>query len=236
LSKLVLSETDAQVLQLMRNADVFTDLENHRITNDEPTGSICFTCADGHQIGDIYTRHSNIYEEEACIHTFGLNGGALLLAPNSPLLPLIFPEGVHAFLIQQIDDAMKMKGINLCAIYTHFPCGAATSARLSIMDQLGLVVSAKTFLKKRFPTLKVPLFVHVHWPYRSGDSEQPPRPSMRRTYYMSGKHAEAWIVANRQLVIDYEADLRKKALASAPPPAERPSSPGVWIGTSVATR
>ncbi len=54
-------------------------------------------------------------------------------------------------LVKQIEDAIRFKAISTIKLYSHWPCLAAASQGLSVLDCLELILQARTIvLRQRF--------------------------------------------------------------------------------------
>lgn len=148
---------------------VLGDVEGHRI--DESQGVIMVTCADGDQFEDVFHHHSDICRSHRCntrIHPLSLNGGAKLIAKNSPLQT----AGEDQVLLNNILGAHKLKGIDTVVLYAHAPCGAAYSNGVSFLEVMQLLFGGKQRVKNLDPSLKVACFCHIDF----GDGK-------KRTYF-----------------------------------------------------
>lgn len=178
-----LSPADREMVKSLRDDfGIFEDVESHRL--DQHNGVIMMTCADGDQIADIFRYQAAQTAEQSGrsrVHTFALNGGALLISPSSPLVagkPFI-PE----YLVEdQIRGAIQLKGIETLALYAHAPCGMAHSTHMSLTDVVSHLFEAKRFVKSRIPGLKVACFIHVD----KGEGN-------KRTYFVSRQKWEEWV-------------------------------------------
>ncbi len=151
----------------------------------------------------------------ALVHVIAINGGALALSPKSPLrtlgptavvllkkiglprwlqLLLYIPVFMVGFLWRQdmvllfnIWGAMVLKGMKTIVLQIHFPCGAAGLFSIEAREQYEHLVLAKRRLKRWFPDIKVPCFVHIDW---EGDDLN------KRTYPVSTRDLESWFYEN----------------------------------------
>lgn len=178
-----LSELDRRQYRDLRTEDVLEDIESHRLNHRH--GVILITCADGDQLPDIFAHHSLLIQsqhERVRIHQFSLNGGSLLLHPESPLVQE-FEE--WKILHHHIRGAKSMKGIPSLALYAHAPCGAAGAAGLSLIQCVTLLMAGKEHLRR---TLQWEGEIYPFFHVDTGNS--------KRTYFVSKRK---WDLARRQL-------------------------------------
>jgi hypothetical protein len=166
-----LSTEDRNTYNLLRKQEILLDVESHRL--DLTAGVILVACSDGDQLPDIFSNISNSFAGQRSsprIHTIALNGGALLLPENSPLVTAHREDEV---LLEHIKVARELKNIDTVALYTHAPCGAGTLAGLTLEQELDLLLIAKTRVKETLPGIKVACFCHID------------RGESKRTYFVS---------------------------------------------------
>lgn len=154
-----LSDQDSASIKELRAKGVLTEVWKCRLPIE---GIIIVTCADGDQMADLFAFQQELMVKQGLvprIHTFGLNGGALLLAPNSPVTSKLAEDKV---LLDQIETGAKLKKMNSVILYAHAPCGAAALAHLSVKDELHLLFTAAERVKKECSSIKaVTCFFHV---------------------------------------------------------------------------
>ena len=173
-----ISEIDQMFVDTLRGADVLQPVNGHNI--DQSKGVILVACSDGNQLHDLFTTQVAIQKGQCAdpmIHFLGGHGGALKLAPHSPIVKSSRTTDID--LIDEINEAHDMKQTSTVVLYTHVPCGKAYSIDLNFMQVISYQMAAKTRLRGLNPKLKLVCFTHVH--HRDG---------RRRTYYIS---REAWI-------------------------------------------
>jgi hypothetical protein len=166
-----LSDTDRDTYKRLRKQGILSDVDAHRL--DLTAGVILVACSDGDQLPDIFNNISHSFEgqrQSARIHTIALNGGALLLPENSPL---VTPHREDEVLLEHIKVARELKNINTIALYTHAPCGAGTLAGLTLEQELDLLLAAKVRIKESLPGIKAVCFCHID------------RGESKRTYFVS---------------------------------------------------
>lgn len=128
-----------------------------------------------HKVRDMLTDGSRtlvrrLLSGDRRIHEFKLNGGALLIAKNSPLTHL----GEDRVLIEHIRSASRMKKIHTVVLFAHAPCGMAGMFGLDLKQVLDNLIDAKLRLKSELVGVKVVCFVHIARP-----------DGVRRTYFIS---------------------------------------------------
>src|SRR3989338_7380679 len=127
---------------------VLLKIDPYRV--DEEDGAIVVTCADGRHFSDIFMHHDRIQQscrEKPLIHPLSRHGGALLLAPNSPLVR----EGSTAQedLFAEIVEAMDWIKIRKIVLSAHYRCGKASSCRVDAAQTIQLLFAAKKSVKTR---------------------------------------------------------------------------------------
>lgn len=81
-----LADEALKTIEELREFKVLDEVQNHLL--DQRNGAILITCSDGDQMYDIFKYHVKMQKEQCAdprIHTFAWHGGALRLAPNSPI-------------------------------------------------------------------------------------------------------------------------------------------------------
>lgn len=174
-----LNTRDRALIEFFRQPKqgVLLEVKAHLI--DESSGTIMVTCADGDQMTDVYRHHEGVcihHRSDPRIHLFSLNGGAKLIAENSPLQM----GGEDEILLKHMQFARVKKDIETVVLYAHAPCGAAYDHDLSFSDVLELLFAGKDRVKRTLPGIKVACFCHVDY----GDGK-------KRTYFVS---RDAWLV------------------------------------------
>ena len=170
--KMLLSKEDLEAVRQLRDLNILDEVKGHLL--DQRKGIILISCADGDQFNDIFSQKVKLQEghcEYPRVHTFCWNGGALRLAPNSPVNKP--GRSTCRDLLDEIKDARMMKAIDTIALYIHAPCGKARAYNLSFINEINLLMSAKTNIKKENPNIHVACFGHIDY----GDK--------KRTYFIS---------------------------------------------------
>ncbi|MFA5061555.1 MAG: hypothetical protein WC526_00145 [Patescibacteria group bacterium] len=157
------------------------------------------------------------------VHLFAINGGALALSPSSPLanmsrfyyeflvennldfgwrilLLLLYPviwfmgKAMRQDIILMINVwlGIRMKQIKTVGLCIHAPCGAAGLCGMSFVEEISCLIKAKRRLKAMpvFTNVKFPCFVHVDY----GDDGNGGNSARKRTYFISTKAAEKWLL------------------------------------------
>ena len=114
------------------------------------------------------------------LHILTANGGPLLIPERSPLNV----NNARNFLMNQIREAIQIKGVRNIVLYTHAPCGAAGPVCMDIKEQLQLLFDAENELIIRFPGITVTRYFHVDY-----SSLPQPGHKSKETYFVS---REAW--------------------------------------------
>lgn len=173
-----LTNTDRSVAEALRKAQVLLDVFPPQL--ELARGVIMVACADGDQMPDLFAFETGLFKVAQVpprIHELALNGGALLIAKDSPVRRA---GGEDDVLLRHIDDGRTLKEITTVMLYAHAPCGAAALARLDLRTAISLLMEAKTRLKQELADLKVACFLHIDW----GDR--------KRTYFVSRDAWERW--------------------------------------------
>jgi hypothetical protein len=174
--RLQLNQRDRDLIAHYKEIGVLSDVAAHLI--DEQHGAIMVTCSDGDQFSDVFAHHAQhicmTQRHDSRIHLLALNGGAKLLAKDSPLLTV----GEDAVLLKHIGAGIALKGIQTVVLYAHAPCGVAYEEDLPFDQVLDLLFRGKQRVKEMYPSTKVACFCHVD------DGEK------KRTYFVS---REVWV-------------------------------------------
>ena len=176
---LELSSEDHKVLTELRERRILDDIDPHRL--EDPSSVVMVSCADGHQMADVFH-----YQEKICgqnggpvVHTIALNGGALLIPPDS-VVSIGTPDG--EVIRRHAIARCAMKGINTLAFYSHAPCGAARTHGLNAVDVISLTLRAKVYMRETLDreNFRMACFVHVDWG------------SKKRTYFIHKNEFHQW--------------------------------------------
>ena len=195
---------DRELIASLRERGVLVPVEGHRL--DLGRGVIMVTCPDCDQRADLFNHQEAVFREQGLdprIHALGLNGGALLVAEESPLNDEL---GEDRVLIAHMKGARQLKGINTVALYSHIPCGAAGLANLSSEEVVDFLVLGKRRVRAEIPEAKVACFLHVD----KGEGN-------KRTYFVS---YEAWRTWHDERKPNYPAIGRRRP---APAPVSSPA-------------
>ncbi len=156
------TETDYQRVMELRNAPPNSD-GRRPLDELKPAGFnedgmiITVSCGDGDRIEDILG-HKRV--THCCkVHAICQNGGAMLMSEACPANSEEWPWG--RLLRRSVLDACELKGTNLVALGSHYPCGLAKKLGISLDDVIRLTVDAKRTLKAMQPSLEVYCFFHV---------------------------------------------------------------------------
>ncbi|OHA63375.1 MAG: hypothetical protein A2842_01445 [Candidatus Wildermuthbacteria bacterium RIFCSPHIGHO2_01_FULL_48_25] len=171
-----LSEIDVRLIRELRNSSVLQDVADDRL--QQANGVILVVCGDGDEIPELLEfvkLRLNSQGLPARTHLIALNGGALRIPRNSPVNS--WNEG--EMVLQEIRDAMVLKGIRTVNIYAHAPCGKARVAGFSIIRVVEVLLDAGERIRREIRDCNVASFLHID----RGD---------RRTYYVSEKAWCAW--------------------------------------------
>src|SRR6185437_3230389 len=123
---------------------------------------VFIACADGDRFPEAFDFHRTCCGEESCIHSQLRHGGALVLAPASPLGRRGGLDHRGCYL-HELKESVDIKQTKEFVLYAHFPCGAASAAHISAKDALDLLVSAKDYLRHEIEGAQVSLFIHVDY-------------------------------------------------------------------------
>ncbi len=187
-------------VRALRAANVLDDTSRTQRLNLKK-GVIAVCCSDGDQLADKFKHQSTLCQAGLPyprVHALALNGGALLLPPHSPLNSAIQH---HDVLVKQIEDAIRFKAISTIKLYSHWPCLAAASQGLSVLDCLELILQARTIvLRQRFAQgngNRVEVACMFHVDYGEADTNGDMK---KRTYCVSSEMWARWKrAANRSL-------------------------------------
>jgi hypothetical protein len=166
-----ITEAEASRIRFLRQVGVLEEIYPDRIARD--CGTLIVPCSDGHHFADFYTQHM-----ASCAHDCGhpmhhpiaLNGGALLIPEDSPLL---WENGVRTHddetLLRHIRLGTNIKGPRTVILATHAPCGMVKAYGLSIDEAFPLLFKAKDRVRKMFvehgvKNVNVIGHIHVYFP------------------------------------------------------------------------
>lgn len=181
--KLTIPDETLQFLQEMRAKKVLYNLSGNKL--DHSKGVILVACGDCDQMPDIWKTQEDmclLHRSDPRIHIIALNAGALKVPHDSPLSQELREDLV---LMKNICESVDMKEIETIVIYTHFPCGAATKANLTVENQIQLLIDAKDLIKSSVPkekNIKVSCFIQINWP-----------DGRKRSYHLSRKKWQQFI-------------------------------------------
>lgn len=183
-----LSEKDRRFIRELREANVLQDINGHLLNQE--AGAILITCSDADQFFDMFRQQVRMQADQRAdprVHVFAWNGGALALAPNSPINRIANAENVF---LQQIEDARAMKKINTVTIYTHAPCGAAQMAGIDLEEGFDLLIAAKQKIRTLNQGIQLASFFHVDYGGK-----------IKRTYFFCRREWEKWAQQHRATLV-----------------------------------
>lgn len=174
-----LSTKDRELIKQLRQAEVLQDVEGHRL--NQRNGVILVACADGDRFPDVFHYQCEMqagYRSDPRVHALTWHGGALACAPCSPVNKRKHADGIF---LDQIADARTLKDIDVIALYSHAPCGAAAMNNIDLTAAIALQMRAKAKIKTLNQGINVACFFHVD--YGNG---------VKRTYFLCRTKWEAW--------------------------------------------
>ena len=180
---LVLSQTDREIVATMREFGVLADIDGHRV--DQRNGVIMLPCSDGDQFPDVFRHQLRLtlaHRVSPRIHPISMNGGALVIPRDSPLKGAL-PIG--EVMLDQIWQAMQLKGITTVVLYAHAPCGMAATYDMNFAEVVATLFQAKMAVREEHPDAKIICFAHVD----AGDK--------KRTYFVSRERWAGWCAKRR---------------------------------------
>lgn len=197
------SSLDQRLVNLLLEGGVLRDIDPVRLRDRK---LVIVPCADGKYIFELLLHHLKMSKkfwrlflglfsrrfhlEDVLFHTLALNGGALLLAPDSTAINIHAPE--DAVLLHHLQQAVRIKHLDepTVALYAHVPCGAATACGFNIVDQMKLTTQAKRRIKEIHPAWKVMCLMYVDYGNGRGC----------RSYIFSIREFEDWYAKNQKFV------------------------------------
>jgi hypothetical protein len=183
-----LSHQDLGIIASLREAEVLQNVEANRL--DQTNGVILVACPDGDRFPDMFEHQALMqrgHRSVLRIHPLNMHGGALACAPCSPVNT---HRRADEIFLGQITDARALKKIDVVALYTHAPCGAAGLHGVRLSTVLAHHMRAKRKIKARNEGIQVACFFHVDYGRDSlGKVKQ-------RTYFFSREHWEVWAGRN----------------------------------------
>lgn len=201
------ADRDNEIFQTLRAAGVLQPLNDHLLEKK----ALIVTCADGHQMPDLFNHHvrstcTKHNLDDCLLHTIALNGGALLIPCDSPLIDKHDRE--DRVILRHLKKAIELKStpkepVEQIVLYAHGPCGAAGLAELDLTGVLMLLMKAKLRLRKAFSEMEnISCFFHYD------------NAITKRTYFVSKDGWIEWIhtTGNEALTLvwdDYVAKLER---------------------------
>lgn len=159
-----LSDDDYDYLRILLEERILTDVLPQEVSLKG--GVVAITCADGDQWQDINETLRllclcNDLPER--VHMIRLNGGAALVAEDSPLVQEFREDKV---IIHHAKNGMILKEIDTILDIVHFRCGATSMFNLTAHEVMRLAVAGKFRLRKetvseQVPVVKVVCLAHV---------------------------------------------------------------------------
>jgi hypothetical protein len=137
---------------------------------------------------DLFSHHINSCNhdlDKLLLHTIALNGGALLIPCDSPLIDRRDREDL--VILRHLRKAIELTStpeapMEQIVLYAHGPCGAAGLAQLDLTNVLMLLMKAKLRLRKAFPEIEsISCFFH----YDNSET--------KRTYFVSKESWTEWV-------------------------------------------
>ncbi len=185
MAKLVIPQDQLVLIRRLREAGILNDVQENSI--ELAQGAVVCDCPDCDQTPDSRGFLSGLGQRGSVRlhHTPGLNGGPLVIPPESVLNSEIQQSAVA---IKNIRDALLLKGLDrTIVLVAHAPCGAATHNKMDLVLVLNMTMRAKEILKGEFPRHKVPVLFHVDYTNQHANDITGPIPDGKRTYYLSTK-------------------------------------------------
>jgi len=173
-----LTETDLKSGQNLIDSMVLDKPDVHALDVDAQ-GVVLVTCGICQRIGPIFKNYTqtSLLNLNPHIITIALNGGALLLANDSPLSRGLREDRV---IIEHIRQASRGNGMKTAALLAHAPCAATEPYRFSLLKVIDLLVKAKARLKWELVGMKAACFLGM-----PGGN----------TYFVSQKKWDAWVAS-----------------------------------------
>ena len=177
---LELTEQDLALLQDWHKYAVLRDLDRNLL--DEGEGAMLVTCSDGNHFHDVFGHHretklrSGICRDSR-IHPFSWHGGALRLAPNTPVNS--FPNEDQVWM-KEVVDGWNM-GYGQVALYCHMRCKKATLCNVSSLEVVSIQMQTKKLVKQHCPGIIAACFLHVAY-----------SPVVKRTSFIERVSWESW--------------------------------------------
>jgi hypothetical protein len=179
-----LNAKDIALIRELRNAGVLENTKGNEIGNKHRF--VAVACADGDRFPELYDFHRGHCDDGVCSHLPLRNGGALVLAPSSPIATRgNLPHGECC--LYEINESCELKQTKEVVLYGHFPCAAAIAYNISLLDALKQLVEAKDTVRERIKGAKVSLFFHVDYDgHRQGDERM-------KTYFFNRQNFVKWL-------------------------------------------
>lgn len=127
-------------------------------------GAIVIGCCDGDQICDRVDYLRKLMGEKGCpqrLHFITRHGGALRLLADSPLNKP--GRTTSEDLLDEIEEAMRLKHINTLCPEAHCKCGACHDNNIPLKQVVELLCRSRKVLTERFPTAMTVKLMHIDW-------------------------------------------------------------------------
>jgi hypothetical protein len=134
------------------NAGLFGEIDDGRLAEIAPKGSVMVSCGDRDRFRHYFERVRSVVE----LHPITLNGGAILLGPG-------IDQRRQDVVIEDISDALALKGMSTVVLSSHFPCGKAGLLGLGLKDIVLKTLEGKRSLKAQFPDIRVLPLISIDW-------------------------------------------------------------------------
>lgn len=155
--KLLLTESDREVINTLKALNVFQKIDSALIPAEEEVVKI--QCPDGDQMVDHFDHEREWIEKRGGFfrpHMPSLHGGAMLIAEDCPAYREF---RVDELLLLHIREAERMKYIHTVVLNIHVLCGKACELGLSLVQQMLFLMRAKVRVRAVNPTNKVICFL-----------------------------------------------------------------------------
>ena len=123
-------------------------------------GIILIACGDCDKSDELIEYERSLFlksEKQPRIHLLMLNGGALLLHPDSPLNTNLSSSQTLLF---HLKNSSQLKGIDDVVLYGHHECGAAALSRLQPRETFLWLAKGAGYVSNMIKTLKITCNFH----------------------------------------------------------------------------
>ncbi len=162
----VLTEEERKFIKDLKKEKIFHSFSKEEFKGITVNGGVGIFCSDGDI--DVYNYHQKVVTKRS--HSIQIFGGILNLAPSFEGYKAGFARGI----ISNIKLGMKAKNTKTIFLYSHYPCGVASSFNLKIWDVVRTTEEVRERLVEvfSFDETKIHCFFYVKKRENKGKKEE----------------------------------------------------------------